>query len=297
MIIDDKISVVIPTFYREKLVIRSVKSVLSQTYKNIEVIVVDDCSTDNTESIIKKIKDKRLKYIKLEKNYGACYARNYGIKMATGKYIAFQDSDDVFYKDKLEKQMNHLKKNNSDLDFCKLKIFVDNVEYDFPSLEQDKEIKSKPIVENLCKNNIISTQAILAKKEIFNDEKFDVNLPRLQDYDLVLRLSSKYKVSYTKKILAEVYQQENSISKSNAKLIKACAIMIAKKYPINISNREILTETLMVMGASGKYAKLNNEYSKLCIEYGKLNDLYQKMWKIILNFKKMCICLIENMKN
>lgn len=135
-----KISVIIPTYNREKLIERSIKSVLNQTYKNIEVIVVDDCSNDNTKSIVNSIKDDRLIYIKLSKNKGACYARNKGIEAASGKYIAFNDSDDVFYKNKLEKQLKNLLNNNSDLDFCKMKVFRD-MNYIFPSIEQEKKHK------------------------------------------------------------------------------------------------------------------------------------------------------------
>lgn len=126
MIDNEKISVVIPTYNRAKTINKSIKSVLNQTYTNIEVIVVDDCSTDNTETIIKKIKDKRVKYYKLDCNKGACFARNYGIKKATGNYIAFQDSDDIFEKNKLEKQYENIKKNKSDLNFCRIKLHANN---------------------------------------------------------------------------------------------------------------------------------------------------------------------------
>ena len=121
----EKVSIIIPTYNREKSISKSIKSVLNQTYNDLEVIVVDDGSTDNTEKIIKGIKDTRIKYIKLDKNKGACYARNVGIKKATGKYIAFNDSDDIFHKTKIEKQVMYLKKCNSDLNFCKMKIHLD----------------------------------------------------------------------------------------------------------------------------------------------------------------------------
>ena len=106
-------------YNREKLIIRSIKSILNQTYHNIEVILIDDGSTDNTKKVISQIKDKQLRYIKLRKNQGASVARNIGIQKAIGNYIAFQDSDDFLHSDKLEKQFNNLRMNNSDLDFCK----------------------------------------------------------------------------------------------------------------------------------------------------------------------------------
>ena len=88
---------------------RSLTSILNQTYKNIEIIVVDDGSTDNIKKIIYKINDNRIRYIKLKKNNGPSYARNFGIKKAKGEFISFQDSDDIYLKEKLEKQINKKK--------------------------------------------------------------------------------------------------------------------------------------------------------------------------------------------
>ena len=83
--LNDKISVIIPTYNRGKSIIQSINSVLEQTYHNLEILIVDDCSTDDTEYLISKIDDPRVKYIKLKENKGASFARNIGIKIATGK--------------------------------------------------------------------------------------------------------------------------------------------------------------------------------------------------------------------
>ena len=118
--LNDKISVIIPTYNRGKSIIQSINSVLEQTYHNLEILIVDDCSTDDTEYLISKIDDPRVKYIKLKENKGASFARNIGIKIATGKYISFQDSDDIYKNNKIEKQYINLIKKNSDFDFCKI---------------------------------------------------------------------------------------------------------------------------------------------------------------------------------
>ena len=83
----DKISVIIPTYNRGHLILNSIGSVLNQTYKNIEVLLIDDGSSDDTENIINNLEDKRIRYIKLNKNKGASNARNIGIKLASGKYL------------------------------------------------------------------------------------------------------------------------------------------------------------------------------------------------------------------
>ena len=95
------VSVIIPSYNREKTIKRAVESGLNQTYKDIEVIVVDDCSSDKTIEILTSIKDKRFSYYKLDKNSGACVARNLGIEKVKGDYIFLHDSDDEWLPDKL----------------------------------------------------------------------------------------------------------------------------------------------------------------------------------------------------
>ena len=100
-----KVSVIIPTYNRAHLVGRAIRSVLNQTYQDFEIIVVDDGSTDNTEEVVKSFNDPRIRYIRHEKNRGGSAACNTGIRAARGEYIAFQDSDDEWLPEKLEKQM------------------------------------------------------------------------------------------------------------------------------------------------------------------------------------------------
>ena len=97
-----KISVIMSAYNAQKTISRAIRSVLNQTYDDIELIVVNDCSTDNTEKIVKKYKDNRIVYIKHDVNLGAGCARNTGIKNATGDYIAFLDSDDYYNKEYLQ---------------------------------------------------------------------------------------------------------------------------------------------------------------------------------------------------
>jgi glycosyltransferase involved in cell wall biosynthesis len=91
----------------ERFISQTIESVLSQTYQDWEMIIIDDCSPDNVNNLIKEYisKDNRIKLIKLEKNIGPANARNEGIKQAKGKYIAFLDSDDIWFPKKLEKQL------------------------------------------------------------------------------------------------------------------------------------------------------------------------------------------------
>lgn len=107
------VSIIMPSYNTANYISESINSVINQTYENWELIIVDDCSSDNTEEIVNKIlKDKRIKYLKNTKNSGAAISRNRALKEAKGKWIAFLDSDDLWHKEKLEKQINFMEKNN-----------------------------------------------------------------------------------------------------------------------------------------------------------------------------------------
>lgn len=229
------ISVIIPSYNRKKYIMRSIQSVLNQTIKDIELIVVDDGSSDNTEEILLKIKDKRFKYIKLEKNMGACFARNIGIQAAKGEYIAFQDSDDCWKKNKLEKQLNALIKSNADLIFCKMCRYLKNsTKFKIVPLNLKSGFVPK---ERLISNPMVSTQTLFGKKECFIKEKFDISLPRLQDYELVMRLACNYLFVFLDEVLVDVYTQEDCIIMDNFKAIKAYEIIYEKHFE-NI-NRQV----------------------------------------------------------
>ena len=128
-----KISVIIPTYNRKEKLPACVDSVLAQTYQNIEVLVVDDASTDGTEELFREISDPRVKYLRYEENHGACYARNYGAERSDGELIAFQDSDDTWHPDKLEKQVRFLEETQVDMCFCGMnRIATNGNQFHFP---------------------------------------------------------------------------------------------------------------------------------------------------------------------
>ena len=217
------VSVIIPSYNREKTIERAVMSVLNQTYRDLELIVVDDCSKDNTVEVLKSIKDDRLKIIRLEKNSGACVARNVGIENAQGDYIAFQDSDDEWLLDKLEKQMAIFEKVKVDLVFCAFNRFGLGEDLTYPELPEG-------IVERktLLEDSRISTQTLIGKKECFENVKFDPEMPRLQDYDITIRLSKKYSIYFVNEPLVNRYVQNDSISISKNKMIRAETIIFSK---------------------------------------------------------------------
>lgn len=226
----EKVSVIIPTYNREKVIERSVRSVLNQTYKNIEVIIVDDGSKDNTEEIINSINDERIIYYK-QKNGGASKARNTGVKLSTSDYIAFHDSDDSWREDKLEKQMNYMMEHPEfSMVYCDYLMHkVDGTTYAVPNdfnvigqLEGDMFL-------TLLVNNTIGTPTMLLKKELFEEfEGFDDSLNCLEDWDFALRFSEYYYIGYVNEVLMDAYQQPGSVSTNGQGYFEARCRMISK---------------------------------------------------------------------
>jgi len=185
-----EVSIIIPTYNREKTIARAVKSVLNQTFEDFELIIVDDGSTDKTEEIVLNFKDRRLKYIKQKENNGANFCRNRGIELSKGKYLAFQDSDAEWLPTKLGKQIKSIKSAKSDVGVIYTSFLKINDFYNVIVPKDDWRRKSGKIYNSLSFGNFVDTSTVLIKKECFkNCGKFDPSLPRLQDWELFLRMS------------------------------------------------------------------------------------------------------------
>ena len=208
---------------------RAVNSVLNQTYRNIELIVVDDCSTDNTKEILNEIKDDRLKYFCLEKNSGACAARNRGINEAKGEIIAFNDSDDEWHNDKLLSQFSFMQENDADIVVSSMAVYDEELNtflFNFPDSKKTKE--GQVTYEDLLCYNCTSTQLMFGKAVCFKENPFDSLIPRFQDWEEALRLSKKYKLFHHDKILVNTFIQKDSITKNPQKALKAFEILYEK---------------------------------------------------------------------
>lgn len=109
---NDLVSIIMPAYNTGKYISRSIRSVIAQTYPEWELIIIDDCSADNTAEVVRSFDDRRIRLLSNKKNSGAAVSRNYGLREATGKYVAFLDSDDVWHPEKLSRQLSFMKEND-----------------------------------------------------------------------------------------------------------------------------------------------------------------------------------------
>lgn len=214
----DKVSVITASYNAGRFIEETIKSVLEQTYDNLELIIVDDCSTDNTEEIVKKYIeiDLRVKFYKLEKNSGAAVVRNTALEKAKGRFIAFLDSDDVWDRDKLEKQINFMKKNNYGFSFTSYRLMSEKGIL----LNKEVRVPSQIKYEQLLKNTIIGCLTVIIDKDIIGD--FRMPLVRAgQDTATWLSILRKGNIAYGyDEVLASYRLVDGSISSNKLKALK-----------------------------------------------------------------------------
>ena len=187
------VSIITPVYNAERFLSDTIKSVQNQTYKNWEMLLVDDCSKDNSAQIIKEFQkyDDRIKYIKLEKNSGASVSRNTGIKNAKGRFIAFVDSDDIWKPEKLEVQVKYMLENNLGFTFTSYRYMKEDGEL----TNKVAKAPSKINYNGLLKNTIIGCSTVVIDTDIV--EYFEMPLVRRgQDTATWLQILRKEKYAY-----------------------------------------------------------------------------------------------------
>ena len=197
------ISIIIPLYNTEKYLSETIKSVLFQSYENWELLIVDDCSTDNSRKLVKDFenRDKRIKLIESEINFGGpAKPRNIGIENSNGEYIAFLDSDDIWHKNKLQIQINYMLKYNYNFTSTNSTLIdknsetIDSIKYKI--LNFLLRNKSKKTICDLIKNKFISTSSVIVKKEFINLFNEDKELISVEDLYLWITLLEKENIKY-----------------------------------------------------------------------------------------------------
>jgi glycosyltransferase involved in cell wall biosynthesis len=187
------VSVIIPTYKRASLIARSINSVLRQTYRDIEVIVVDDGSPDNTGEVVAAIRDERVRYMRHERNKGLPATRNTGIRAASGEYVAFLDDDDEWLPEKLEQQVPLLRQHGAvSCGYVVNRRYVNVRRQQTVSLEELKRGNDYPPA---C----LMVLASIAKRQLF-----DETLPHAEDWDMLIRLAQSHSIGYVPRALAHI---------------------------------------------------------------------------------------------
>lgn len=212
------VSIITPSYKSERFITQTIESVLLQTYKNWELIIIDDVSPDKSNDIIEKFceKDSRIKLIKLEKNSGPAVARNIAIEQAKGRYIAFLDADDIWKSEKLEKQLSFMKEKNCALSYSS-----------YETMSEEGNILEKVINPplKLSYKDLLKSNYIGCLTAIYDTQKIGKTymplINKRQDYGLWLKILKKTDFAYgLPESLATYRIMSNSVSSNKISLLK-----------------------------------------------------------------------------
>ncbi len=237
-----RVSVIVPCYNREDTAAEAITSVLDQSYRDLEVIAVDDGSTDGTWEVLQSLDDPRLRLARNPRK-GVSSARNHGVSLVASAtpWVAFQDSDDVWLPLKLERQMAGLEDSDNVASYCGMQVKADAqpqtpVQARFP----DPAITplSGDILPSLIKSSYLSTQMLIIRRDVFDRVAgFDEELQALVDWELMLRVAQEGPVDFIDEDLVIQRMSDNSITKSPKKRTAAQERILTKhqdliaKYP------------------------------------------------------------------
>ena len=305
MKLPSKVTIIINCFNGENFINDCISSVLAQTYSNWELVFWDNLSTDNTAKILKKFKDKRIKYFKAIKHTNLPNARNLALEKAKSDLIAFLDIDDTWHKDKLKYQVEEINKNQN-FSFCYTKT---KVIYEDLSPPQNKnqilskistQFFSQKSKDRLLISNFIYFSSVLINQNLLSDKKlFNDKYEQAEDYDLLLKLSSVGKVIYINKELTKYRIHNNNLSiKKRLLFFKEKEIIINSLPLLNIKSKEKALYQNQIEKAvyfwkkrqtfkSFEILKNQNKYSLNRIFYFLLFQVSYDLIKRILNHKSI----------
>ncbi len=234
---DPLISIVMPAYNAEKYIDKSIESVLNQTYRNIELIIINDCSKDKTEEIIEKYckQDIRVRKYTNQINSGVSFSRNFGVEQANGEWIAFLDSDDIWKEEKLQKQIDLLNRENMEpLLIYTGSSFIDENENPYSYIRQ---VPQTVCYKRLLNQNVISCSSVLAKKEILSSVKMEYDKMH-EDFLVWLKILKNFNVcAYGINEPLLIYRiSKNSKSGNKIKAAKM-TYMVYKHIGLNVFQR------------------------------------------------------------
>ena len=218
-----RVSIIIALYNGEKTIEETVSSLLAQTEQDVELIIVDDGSTDETVKIVKSIKDERITLLEQENSGGPSKPRNAGIKIAKGQFIGFCDQDDLYYPEKIDKQVNAYENNQMKANIGIIISSADLIDEKGQVIEKnikpiDGFMDSDDSRKLLLKGDFITACSALMPKKVLDEVgNLDESLRGVDDYDLFLRITEKYGILLQKEPLCAWRQSEKSLSSNKNK--------------------------------------------------------------------------------
>lgn len=216
----DKVSIITPSWNSEKYIKKTIESVQNQTYSNWEMIIVDDCSSDNTVKIVQEIskEDPRVRILKQSTNGGAAKARNRSLKESSGRYVAYLDADDIWKPSKLEKQVQFMQERKCGFSCTSYEVIDDS------GKPLNKEVHMLPKVDYMgfLTNNLLQTVGIMVDTKIVNKELLVMpDIRRRQDAATWLQVLKAGFICYgIEEVLAEYRRVTGSLSSNKVKAVK-----------------------------------------------------------------------------
>jgi len=223
------VSVVIPTYNRVRFVGGAIESVLAQSFRDFEIVVVDDCSSEDTEAVIKKFPTGTVRYIRHNRQRGGAAARNTGITECSGEFVAFLDDDDEWYPEKLTRQMQIMLSAPAEVGGVYTGYFI--VDRRTNGIRgQIVPTDRGDLSETLLAGNCIGgTSSMLMRRSCFEKVGlFDERLPSFQDYDLWIRAARKYQFECVREPMLKYYMHADKIWTNSNALIQGLELMLRK---------------------------------------------------------------------
>lgn len=230
---NDIVSIIIPVYNSSEYIEETLNSVVKQTYKNLEIIIIDDCSIDNSEEIlqnfIKKHQKINIRYYKQKENKGVANARNKALNLAKGRFVAFLDSDDIWDKRKIEKQLNVMKKKDISFSYTAIKM----IDKKNKVVKEKRNIKESITYKGLLYNTMIATSSVVIDRSIIGDFKMPLRRTG-QDYATWLSILRSGIIAYgINEDLVKYRVRDDSLSSNKLKSIRQVFDIQVKEEKIN----------------------------------------------------------------
>lgn len=229
------VSVIIPTYNRQAMLLRAIESVQKQTYDNLEIIIVDDASIDSTPDVVQSILDNRVHYLRSQQNHGGAETRNIGIRYASGEYIAFLDDDDIYLPNKIELLVSALKKSEAGIGLAYSKTQI--VSGGHIIAESPRKGQSGDIFYPFLGGEWFHTNSTLIKRSAIRE--FDPVLRRFQDVDLHLKILAAHQALFVDVVTSIAFDDNHERISDNYTALLDAKTIFESRYFIELDNPQV----------------------------------------------------------